>query len=229
MDEQEPVDIALMMASIVHDVKNSLGLIQFHVEELAEEIKKMSPQSARKLQRLSLEAGRINNAMVLMLGIYRLEERMLNPIIEEHYLADFIEDVRAKFNSSLEVMNIELITELEDEELTWFFDQQFAEGIISNVITNAIRYTDNKLELRTYINKPYLVLELKDNGAGYPAAMLECLTDHAEMSFKNGSTGLGLYFSNKIAQLHHADGYQGRIELLNDPVDGGALFRLYLP
>jgi signal transduction histidine kinase len=45
----------------------------------------------------------------------------------------------------------------------------------------------------------------------------------------SGSTGLGLYFSARIAERHRRNGVQGRVELANGGALGGGLFRLYLP
>ena len=228
MNNQETIDVSLMMASIVHDVKNSISMIQNQVEELVPEVQQHSTKTAKKLQRLSLEAGRINNALMHMLGLYRLNEGRLQANIEECYMQDFLQDVNSKFQSSLEMMHIKLDIQLHDPQLSWFFDQQFVEAIISNVITNAIRYTDNTLQLVTEIDKGYLVITLIDDGQGYPESMLNCLTEQAELNFKQGSTGLGLFFCQRIAQLHHNDDRHGYIQLDNT-LDGGARFRLFLP
>ena len=228
MSEQETIDVSLMMASIVHDVKNSIGMIQNQVEELVPDVQKHSSATAEKLQRLSLEAGRINNALMHMLGLYRLNEGRLQANIEECYMQDFFQDVNSKFQSSLEMMHINLDIQLHDSQLCWFFDQQFVETIISNVITNAIRYTDKQLRLSTQIANNYLVITLIDDGQGYPASMINCLTEQAELNFKQGSTGLGLFFCQRIAQLHKIDGRRGYIHLDNTP-QGGARFRLFLP
>jgi len=45
----------------------------------------------------------------------------------------------------------------------------------------------------------------------------------------SGSTGLGLYFAARIAELHERDGRRGRIELGNGGPLGGGEFRIYLP
>ena len=228
MSEPQSVDVSMMMASIVHDVKNSIGMIQNQVEELVPDVQQHSLQTAEKLQRLSLEAGRINNALMHMLGLYRLNEGRLSANIEECYLEDFFTDIEAKFHSNLEMMHIQFDLQLHDPFLSWHFDLQFVETIISNVITNAIRYTDSHLSLCTSEEDEYLVITLIDDGHGYPQSMLECLTEQAELNFKQGSTGLGLFFCNQIAQLHHRGQNRGYIQLDNTP-QGGARFRLFIP
>ncbi|BCE02664.1 sensor histidine kinase [Marinicellulosiphila megalodicopiae] len=229
MIDHKDLDVTLIMASIVHDVKNSLGLIQGQVEAMVPELAKSSPESAIKLQQLSLEAGRINHGLIHMLGLYRLKEGMLSPTDEECFVMDIIDDVKSKFVSSLNVLNIEFEVNLHDEDLIWHFDGALVEGILSNVITNAIRYTKSKMVFNTYEKNGYLVLEIRDDGAGYPDAMIQSVQPKTKMNFKSGSTGLGLYFSNQIAQMHCVDDKKGYIELLNDEQTHGAVFRLYLP
>ena len=45
----------------------------------------------------------------------------------------------------------------------------------------------------------------------------------------SGSTGLGLYFAARIAELHQRQARSGRIELRNGGLLGGGEFRIYLP
>ncbi|MCJ8311851.1 MAG: HAMP domain-containing histidine kinase [Saccharospirillaceae bacterium] len=229
MNDHNNLDLALIMASIVHDVKNSLGLIQHQVESMVPQLHDKNPEIAVQLQQLSLEAGRINHGLIHMLGLYRLKEGMLSPCDDECFLMDVLDDVRTKFISSLEVLKIEFTVDQHDPDMIWNFDQTMVDGILSNVITNAIRYTKSKLMLSTYEENGYLVIQIKDDGDGYPENMIQYVQPQTQMNYQTGSTGLGLYFSSQIAQMHQVGDKRGYIELSNDKQTGGAIFRLFLP
>ena len=229
MNDHNNLDLTLIMASIVHDVKNSLGLIQHQVEDMVPQIRNDNPEVAVQLQQLSLEAGRINHGLIHMLGLYRLKEGMLSPIDYECFVLVVLKEVRTKFISSLEVLNVELTIDQHDPDMIWHFDQALVDGILSNVITNAIRYTKSKLMFSTYEENGYLVIQIKDDGNGYPQTMIDCADPKTQMNYQTGSTGLGLYFSSQIAQMHQIEGKKGYIELSNDSKTGGAIFRLFLP
>ena len=74
------------------------------------------------------------------------------------------------------------------------------------------------------------MIAISDDGQGYPPAMLEHQADYVlGINMSSGSTGLGLYFGQRIAELHQRNGVQGRIALANEGALGGGEFRIYLP
>tara|TARA_B110000881_G_C18507823_1_gene480546 strand:+ start:434 stop:1123 length:690 start_codon:yes stop_codon:yes gene_type:complete len=229
MNDYNKLDLTLIMASIVHDVKNSLGLIQHQVECMVPQLSDSNLEIAVELQQLSLEAGRINHGLIHLLGLYRLKEGMLSPCDDECFVMDVLEDVRTKFISSLNVLKVDFTIDQHDPDMVWNFDQALVDGILSNIITNAIRYTKSKLTFSTYKKNGYLVIQIKDDGNGYPEKMIQCAKPQTKMNYQTGSTGLGLYFSSQIAQMHQVGSKKGYIELSNDEQTGGAIFKLFLP
>ncbi|WP_150300024.1 histidine kinase [Pseudomonas profundi] len=75
-----------------------------------------------------------------------------------------------------------------------------------------------------------LAIAICDDGEGYPPAMIERQSEYVMgIDLSTGSTGLGLYFGERIARLHQRNGIQGRIELSNDSSLGGGNFQILLP
>jgi len=76
--------------------------------------------------------------------------------------------------------------------------------------------------------RPYLCIEIKDNGVGIPAEHLSRVferfyrVDRAR-SREAGGTGLGLAIVQQIVTAH-----QGKIEVESSP-DVGSTFRIFLP
>jgi signal transduction histidine kinase len=103
---------------------------------------------------------------------------------------------------------------------------------MSNVINNLYKYTKDKILISTSIKDNYLLIQIKDNGPGYPENMLvthENTDKEKSISFENSNTGLGLYFSRLVAELHKNKGKNGYITTSNDGIDGGGCFSIYLP
>lgn len=224
------MDTNLVLANTVHDVKNSLGLINNEIEEIVQAIEESAPEQAKQLQRIRLEAARINNDLMHMLGMYRVHKGTLSVSLAESMVADLLEEVSSRYQSTLKSLGVEIVIDADDPDMMWFFDPFLIEGILHNVITNAIRYTRSKLTLRAAIEDNWLVIEVRDDGDGYPDAMLHCLDDPIEtdMDFNQGSSGLGIYFSSEIAKKHVNGDRQGLVQLSNAP-EGGAVFTLRLP
>ena len=111
-----------------------------------------------------------------------------------------------------------------------YFDRELVASVISNVLTNAIRYAGHALLIGIEEDGEQLIISVNDDGPGYPERMLERQQDYIQgLDASTGSTGLGLYFAARIAALHERNGVTGRIEISNGGALGGGLFRLYLP
>jgi nitrogen-specific signal transduction histidine kinase len=75
-----------------------------------------------------------------------------------------------------------------------------------------------------------LEIRVEDNGKGYPESLLlENITENKGVSFSTGSTGLGFYFSSKVAGMHKNAGKQGSLSIENGGAYNGGCFVLALP
>jgi two-component system osmolarity sensor histidine kinase EnvZ len=100
--------------------------------------------------------------------------------------------------------------------------------VVTNMIENAIRYSDGDIEVLSYYNsnKKYVVIAVNDNGPGIPESELESVFE----PFKQGDaargsegSGLGLAIIKRIVDMH-----DGKVKLENRP-EGGLSSQIYLP
>lgn len=223
------MDINLVMASTVHDVKNSLGLIDGQLLSVIHRLEKTDPETAQVIRRIQLECGRINNGMVHMLGLYKMHKGTFVPNFDEVLVADVIDDAISRYSELLRALGVTLEVVNDDEDCLWYMDANLIEGLLGNVLTNAIRYTNSRLVFRISCDDDWLTICIEDDGQGFPEKMLALPHQPASVCFESGATGLGLFFCQKIAEAHTNGGQQGYIRLTNLPDDGGAVFALKLP
>lgn len=223
------MDMQTIMASTVHDVKNSLGLINDRLNELVKNLEPKDEDTAQEIRRIQLECGRINNGMVHMLGLYKMDQGTFNPAIEETFVPDVIQDVVSRYSELLSSMGIELAVEYADDDILWYMDANLIEGLLGNVLTNSIRYTRTKLVFNVQEEDGWLNIRISDDGEGFPENMLNLLDQPESVCFQSGATGLGLFFCQQIAQLHREGERQGYIRLSNRAGADGANVDLYLP
>ena len=221
-------DKNMVLASMAHDIKNSLGLISAELNTVIETLPEEYGETSANLKRIQLETNRINSTLINLLGIYKASHERLLVSSEEILLIDFVEDIVNHFKTTAENLGIQLNVEFEDTDLTWFFDPILIENLIKNLMSNALRYTRTLLKIEIYVVDEWLHIKILDDGSGFPEVMLHCLSDSYETEFKNGSTGLGLLFANQIAGMHKNRDRSGSIALNNRP-DGGAEILLVLP
>lgn len=217
----------MVLASAVHDMKNSLGMLLNSLDDLRQEQSETIGLSSR-FNTLQYEAERMHNDLVQLLGIYRLGENNLSAHIEEHFVPDFLSEHMARHTPLLEGLGIEF--ELEADDINGFFDADLLTGVLNNTVNNALRYTRKKIRLKATERNSYLVIAVEDDGDGYPESMqLTGTPDFKTLDFKSGSTSLGLFFASSVASLHIEGDRSGSIRLLNGGSLGGGIFEIWLP
>src|SRR6516162_1103665 len=104
-------------------------------------------------------------------------------------------------------------------------DRQRLETALDSLIENAVRYTDERgrIELAAYPAGESIVIEVSDNGSGFPDEELAYVFESFHSGSSLGGTGIGLAIVKTIAEAHG-----GTVSAENLP-GGGARFRLRLP
>ena len=223
------IDFSFIMASSVHDMKNSLSMLLHSLDEVNQEVSALQLPIASKMATLQYEAARVNNDLVQLLSLYKMDNEALRAHIDEYHLQDFLEEQVARYLPLFKVKNVTCVVEC-DEGLTGYFDRDLISGVINNTLANAIRYSRQTIKVSAYAENEGLSILIEDDGNGFPKAMLEQpLNMSAGVDFESGSTNLGLYFAHRIALLHTQGDSVGYIKLSNDSSLGGGLFKLHLP
>lgn len=226
---KDDTSFALLLASSVHDIKNSLGMLLDTLDGVVESTPITSDLQRNQFATLRGEAARINNSLMYLLGLYRMQHKQLSVHVEEVFVADFLDEQLAANQLLFSIRELEIHIDCEPD-LTGYFDPTLIGGIVNNVLVNAARYACKEIALSAALTpQRELIIAVRDDGPGFPQKMLEDISNQSRgIDFNTGSTNLGLYFAGEVAAMHHRGAVKGRIELSN-PADGGSLFRLYLP
>ena len=223
------IDFASVLASTVHDMKNSLCMLIQSAELIQQEGELLSEPAKDELARLSYEANRLNSNLLQLLSLYRLERNQLPVQIDEYFLADVVEEVLLKNQYFAQQRQIEICVEHSDN-LRWFFDYDLIINLLNDALSNAMRYCQQRLLLSVSVNAAKLCIEVHDDGQGFPDFMLQHeQPDMNTPDLANNHTGLGIFFAKLIANAHSNKGIHGSVTLSNGGRYGGGVFRLVLP
>ncbi|WP_337881406.1 HAMP domain-containing sensor histidine kinase [Rheinheimera sp.] len=223
------IDFATVLASAAHDMKNSLCLLIQSLDTLRQEESQLKPAAREELSRIHYEANRLNINLLQLLSLYRLEKEQLPLQIDQHPVADLFEEIQLNNEFYSEQLQIQVEVEA-DPELMGYYDQDLVGNLLNDIFINALRYTKSKLLLKAVRDAKGLLIEIHDDGPGYPDFMLEQAdTLMKELNLSSGRTGLGLFFAGLIAKAHRNHGRTGAIRLKNGGQFGGAVFSLSLP
>jgi len=214
-----PISFSAVLGSSIHDVKNSLGVIS----ELIQQLKKTNTENKHILQ-LEFEASRMNNNLIQLLTLYKIEVENFTLNIDEHSVSEILNDIKAQQSSLFDLSDVGLEIEC-NENLLCYCDFNLICNSINSILNNAQRYSHKKIILSAGQQDNYVYFRIEDDGAGFP----ENFTRTDKVDFKSGNTGLGLYFVSIIANLHSNGNKSGYISATNDSRLGGANFSLFLP
>ncbi len=218
-----------ILASSAHDMKNSLGMLlnalNSILDALPEEHLKKSQSNIGIIQ---YESSRVSSSLMQLLSIYKIENNQLAFNPGYHNLYDFVEEQVLIHMPLIEARGFSCEIEI-DESIEAVFDESLISMVISNVIGNAIRYAHSKIKITAEIGE-YANITIYDNGPGYPAQMIEMAGDYIQgINNSTGSTGLGLFFAQKVAALHVHGEKSGSVSLQNGGPLGGGIFEIAIP
>ncbi|MGA8844222.1 MAG: sensor histidine kinase [Nitrososphaeraceae archaeon] len=179
-------------------------------------------RNARRLQRLTsdlLDVSKIENKLVnLSKSQFDLNRKIM----------DVINDIYQSLDKENESKKINIIFEPK-EVITVIADKDRIYQVVSNLLNNAIKFTDNGTITVTanlnYINSKYkeAIVNITDSGKGIDPAVIPKLFSKFTTTSYSG-TGLGLFISKGIVESHG-----GKIWARNNSNGTGACFSFSLP
>ncbi|MEP7049870.1 MAG: PAS domain S-box protein [Pseudomonadota bacterium] len=120
---------------------------------------------------------------------------------------------------------------LPAEEMWLDADETRLSQVIANLLTNAAKYTPpgGNISLRAWREGQEIVLQVKDDGVGIPAALLPRVFDLFVQGYRTsdrgqGGLGLGLALVRNLVSLHH-----GSVVALSEGEGKGSAFIVRLP
>ncbi len=207
-------DRSLLMAGVSHDLRTPLTRIRLASEMVSE-------QDSWIRDGIVSDIDDMNAIIDQFIDYIRhhkeetLTEENLNQLVQEQLEADRLQqrEITAELVEPLPLVPIRRIA---------------IKRVLSNLIENALKYSEGAVEVRTGYekNRQRLYVQVRDHGPGIPedqmARMFEPFTQ-GDTARGSAGSGLGLAIIKKIVDMHH-----GEIRLHNHAF-GGLVATVYLP
>ena len=228
MTSSSQPDLTEFLAFSAHDIKNSLAMLTGMLEKVLATHDERDFDGYKDLATMLYETRRINNDLMQMLTLFKLDRKLYPFDVQPVVMADFLSDMTAQNAQLFKSQGIELTSDTADD-LVWHFDEDLLQGTINLALNNASRYCKKHIHISALKRDGMLEIRVEDDGAGYPAAMLDNSQQALGVDFSNGSTGLGMYFARNVASLHKNKGRSGGLLLENGGSLGGSAFIIQIP
>lgn len=185
--------------NIAHEIRTPLTIIKGNISHLSEnedsEIKETLQLQSNKIQRIVKD--------VMDLAKMDSNEFVLNT--EEVSFSSFVNTIFNSFYSSFHSKNIDYqFLDTTSKANMVLVDKLYLESAISNILTNALKYTEENGQVSLLIEheNDQVILKIIDSGIGIPETELSKIFNRfyqADNSInRSGGSGVGLAFSREI-------------------------------
>jgi signal transduction histidine kinase len=218
------------VASVSHDLKTPLALIQLFAETL-ELGRVRTPDRAQEYYRIiNGEAKKLTRLIENILDFSRMEAGLRPYRMEPADLGEALSKVLSRMDTQFSQGNFQLTTTIEPHLPRVFADEGATEQAIENLLANAMKYSgDSKvIEVNARRADGHIVVSVTDHGIGISRReqgriFRKFYRVQRELGGGPQGTGLGLAIVD-----HTMRGHGGYVRVESEP-DRGSTFSLYFP
>ncbi len=214
-----------LLNSLSHELRIPITAIIGSVDTLKENRDFLSDENKSELLDEIQNAGfRLNYQVENLLNMSRLESGSVK--LNKDW-TDINELIFLCISKLEDAENHQIEFQPDDNQPLFKIDAGLMEQIISGLLQNALKYTPKgtQILIRAEEENEELVLEISDNGQGFPEDKLEKVFEkfYRLPNSGTGGIGLGLSIVKGFTEIQ-----EGTVSLKNLP-NGGACFRLKIP
>ncbi|WP_092504209.1 ATP-binding protein [Virgibacillus subterraneus] len=220
------------IANVSHELRTPISMLQGYSEAIVDDVAESREDKNELAQIIHDESLRMGRLVNELLDLARMEAGHIQLNIENVNVEKFIERILKKFKGLADESDVELnlIKHISTDQI--YIDQDRVEQVLTNLIDNAIRHTNENGKVNVIIesNATDFNVSVNDNGSGIPEDDLPFVFERfykADKSrtknSKKKGTGLGLSIAKNIVEAHN-----GSITV-NSKINEGTTFSFKLP
>ena len=217
------------VANVSHELKTPITTIKSYAETLMDnEVDKEI--ETKFLNVIDKECDRMARLVSDLLQLSNLDYKKTVWQKQTVYIPELIDEILLKLEFAYKEKNQKIKFNIEETIPELVIDKDGIEQVILNIISNAIKYTENNGEVSINVNSfdENIIIKIKDNGLGIPEDDQRRIFERFYRVEKGrsrdmGGTGLGLSIAKQIVEAHG-----GEISL-NSLIGEGTTIEIMLP
>ena len=198
--------------NITHELRTPLTLILGPLEDM-QKSNSLSGKDSQKISVIHQSAIRLLNLINQILEVRKTETQNKKLCVSRDNLAALVHEIGLKYKELNRKPEIDFCLEIEQEDMSLFFDKEVVTIILDNLISNAIKYTEKgtiTLGLHQVVrnNIHHTEISVSDTGFGIAPDALPHIFDryYQEGSEHQASgTGIGLALVKNLVVLHEGE------------------------
>jgi PAS domain S-box-containing protein len=211
-----------------HELKTPVTSIKAYGEMLEQTFEEIeSPESVSLIHKLNSQVNRLNSLISDLLDTTKIAEGQLPLSYEDFNISELITELVDEFQQLSKKHH--LVTGC-DKNIIVHADSKRIEQVITNLISNAIKYSPNggQIDITCQMEAEHLKVSVSDHGIGIPEELQDKLFERffrvrSGISNALPGMGLGLYITSGIIKRHG-----GTLGVQSEP-GKGSVFYFTLP
>jgi signal transduction histidine kinase/ligand-binding sensor domain-containing protein/DNA-binding response OmpR family regulator len=212
---------------IAHEIRTPVSLIIGPLEKIMSTSSALIDSIRKDLNLIDRNSQRLLHLVNQLLDFRKAEQGVLVSDFSRQNVYRLLCNTSDRFKTMLEQNHIEFSFECPDKEFEAVIDREAVTKIVSNLLTNAMKFTTNKILLTcfSYPGKGFFEIRVEDNGIGISDQEKEKVFKpfYQIPSGNIQGTGIGLSLVKSLTDAHH-----GTINITNSHPQG-ATFIVTLP
>jgi signal transduction histidine kinase len=217
-----------LIASISHELRTPLTSVQGFAELLNSAGDQMSSEQRAELTEIIERQSRHLGSIVTdLIDVARDQLATADLALDTHDLTEIISDATAMLPKAA-TNNVDLVMNAQPN-IEVHADRRRLTQVVVNLLTNACRYGEGRVEIETFAQNGSATIEVHDNGPGVAKRYEEVIWERFErgahrFDSKVPGSGIGLPIARSLAQAHGGSlrhDVSGRL--------GGACFTMTMP
>ena len=213
--------------NVAHEIRTPLTLIKSPLDKVMKN-EQLPKEAQDSLHIVNKNANRLLDLINQLLDFRKTEIKGYNLSFIKTDIVALVDDICERFHDTAEENMLLLNVKTEIKQLYAFIDKEAFTKIISNLLTNALKYANANISVSISSLKDDSVffIDVSNDGESIPDEIREKIFEpffRGESSTHKSGTGLGLPLAKSLAEMHRGD-----LSIVKSS-HGMVLFRLSLP
>lgn len=219
----------VFFTNVSHELRTPLTLIVSYVDSLLEE--RLPDALYHKLQRIKQHSQIMTQLVTDLLDFRKFSQNKGKLVLSELDIVRFAYDIYTSFSYFAQHRSINYTFSGTSGSLVGWFDRQQLRKVLTNLLSNAFKYTPNGREISVKV-APWddgVKITVSDTGIGIAPEDVPHIFDRfyqgkrQDVTEQMAGTGIGLALTKRLVELHH-----GRI-YVESKLGAGSIFNVFLP
>lgn len=210
---------------IAHEIRTPVSLIIGPLEKIMQSTH-IPTNERQELEIIDRNSQRLLYLVNQLLDFRKVEQKEMRMKFSSQSIKELMQAVCERFSPTLQQNGVSFSVTYPDEHFHADVDKEALTKVLSNLLTNANKYTQSRIEVRfqEHPEKQTFSIEVQDNGKGMSEEELtKIFKPFYQASENKPGTGIGLSIVKGIVEAHH-----GQVNVTSQPGYGSS-FMITLP